>query len=146
MSDTTRGQDAPDAKEVAQALLVAASGVRRKLIQRLDARLERSAFLDYASGHEAGEALARAARSVHPDLEPLARQLGQFLALGPDALSAGHLRTLAQAGFGRTAQHFSGLARQGSTAAAVSDTVRRHPVAAVLGAVAAGYLLGRAVG
>lgn len=145
MSDTTQDQDAPDAKEIGQALLVAASSIPRKLISRLDARLERSAFLDYASGHEAADALARAARSVHPDLEPLARQLGRLLALGPDALSAGHLRMLAQAGFQRTAGRVSALAPQRAGMAAVSETVRKHPVAAVLAAVAGGYLLARAV-
>ena len=98
MSDTAQAQDAPNLKELGDALTLAASGIRKKLITRLDARLERSPFLDYAVGHEATDALAHAAAGVHPDLEPLARQLGRLLALGPDALSAGLLRVLAQAG------------------------------------------------
>ena len=144
MSDAGQAQDVSDPKQIGDALLLAASGVRKKLIGRLDARLERSPFLDYAAGHDASDALAHSAAGVHPDLEPLARQLGRFLALGPDALSAGHLRVLAQAGLPRTAQHLSGLAKQRGGTVAVAATVRRHPVAAVLAAVAAGYAVGYA--
>lgn len=145
MSDAAQTQDEPDVKQLGDALLLAASGIRKKLINRLDARLARSPFLDYAAGHDATEALAHSAAGVHPDLEPLARQLGRFLALGSDALSAGHLRVLAQAGMPQTAQHLSGLVKRRGGTADVAATVRRHPIAAVLAAVAVGYTVGRAV-
>lgn len=145
MSDAAQDQDAPDAKQLGDELLLAASGIRKKLITRLDTRLERSPFLNYAAGHDVSDALAHSAASVHPDLEPLARRLGRILALDPDALSAGHLRVLAQAGLPRTAQRLGGLVKQRGGTADVAATVRRHPIAAVLAAVAAGYAVGYAV-
>ena len=135
--------DSQDVNEACNALLLTACGVRRKLIARLDTRLERSAFLDYAAGREAVDALARTARSVHPDLETLARRLGRVLALGPDALSAKHLGLLAQAGFPLTASHIGGLAQQRTIGGRLSASVRRRPIPAVLAAAAGGYVVAR---
>ena len=114
MASTASDQDAQDVKGLVDGLLLASSSMRKKLIGRLDARIERSPLLNHAGGHEAEGALVRAARDVHPDLEPVARHLGRLLALGPDALSAGQLRLLAQAGFQRTASRVGGLRERGA--------------------------------
>lgn len=137
--------DSQGAEEACTALLLTASGIRRKLLARLDQRLERSAFLDDAAGHAAADALLSTARSIHPDMEVLARQLGRVLAFGPDVLSAKHLRVLAQAGLPRTAGRIGGLAqqRQRTVTGRLSASVRRRPIPAVLAAAAGGYVVAR---
>lgn len=135
--------DSQGVEEACNALLLATSGIRRKLRARLDQRLERSDLLGAAAGNGAADALLRMARDVHPDLEVLARRIGRVLALGPDALSAKHLGLLAQAGLPRMAGRIGGLVQQRTVTARLSATVRERPISAVLLAAAGGYAIAR---
>lgn len=145
MVDTAHSQQAPDAKEIGNALLLAASGVRKKLISRLDARLQRLPLLNYANENEVRSALGHAARSVHPDLDVLEKELGRFLVLGPDSLTAKHLQMLARAGFRGTAARIGKLHTQRSWTAELRATVRQHPTTTVLAAMVVGYVVGRVI-
>ena len=79
MVNIASDQDVMDVKGLVEGVLLASSSMRRKLISRLDARLERSPLLNHPGGHDAEDGLVRIARDVHPDGS--VKNLGQHACL-----------------------------------------------------------------